>query len=229
MRGTEYEYQREGQAREAARWLARFHIACEDFEAQPAGGDTIPDVRRWWVDGEAELARLEAMFQDLDVEAELAFLCGWHAELLQAWPLDTLDAFPTAWVHGDYHGPNMVFAGDRLVGLFDFDVAHRGYRIEDVALALFTFGRERHESERLRPQTAQAFLDEYQRGGRLTELERRALPMMAAVVQARTAARYALRLRVGEDTMRTLRTHISRMRSLQAQMACVAAAVFEEE
>jgi Ser/Thr protein kinase RdoA (MazF antagonist) len=121
----------------------------------------------------------------------------------------------------------MVFADDRLVGLFDFDVVHRGFRIEDVALALFSFGREHRESERIRPQTARVFLDEYERSGRLTELERRALPMMATVVQARTTARYALRLRGGEDTRRTLRTHVSRMRSLQAQMTRLRPALFD--
>jgi hypothetical protein len=42
--------------------------------------------------------------------------------------------------------------------------------------------------------------------------------MMATVVQARTAARYALRQRSGEDPLRALRTHVGRMRAIHSQM-----------
>lgn len=166
--GTEYDFQREAQVREAARWLAHFHITSEGFgERGPtaetirgATGETIPDVRRWWLDGEAELAGLGSMFRDHGVEAELNYLRRWHSGLLRTWPL-ALDTLPPGWVHGDYHGSNLLFAGDHLAGLLDVDVVHRGFRIEDVALALFTFGRQRCQSLRIRPYTARALLDEY--------------------------------------------------------------------
>lgn len=50
----------------------------------------------------------------------------------------------------------------------------------------------------------------------------RALPMMTSVVQARTAARYAVRLRGDEDTVPTIRIHVDRIRCLQTQMASLA-------
>jgi Ser/Thr protein kinase RdoA (MazF antagonist) len=228
VRGADYDYGSEGQVREAARWLARFHRVCEGFESHEVRTETIPDVRRWWLDGEGELRRLEEMFGGLGVEAELEFLRGWHSQVLRRWPRATLDALPAAWVHGDYHGRNMVFTGDRLAGLFDFDVVHRGFRIEDVALALFAFGREHRESQRVRPKIAGVFLDEYRQRVRLTEDESQALPMMVVVVQARTAARYALRQRGGEDPVRALRAHGRRMRALQGQMASLRPALFEE-
>jgi Ser/Thr protein kinase RdoA (MazF antagonist) len=131
---------------------------------------------------------------------------------------------PSAWVHGDYHGRNLLFDDDRLVGLFDFDVVHRGFRIEDVAMALYTFGRPHRHSRRIRPGTARAFLDEYVRCVGLTKLERRAMPMMASVVQARTAARYAIRFGDGEDIARAIRAHVGRMRSLRSQVATLAPA-----
>jgi Ser/Thr protein kinase RdoA (MazF antagonist) len=226
--GTEYDFQREAQVREAARWLAHFHITCEGFGGRGATGETIPDVRRWWLDSEAELADLGSMFRGRGVEAELNYLRRWHSGLLRTWPLAKLDTLPPSWVHGDYHGRNLIFAGDHLAGLLDFDVVHRGFRIEDVALALFTFGRQYRQSVRIRPDTARAFLDEYARRVDLTRLERRALPMMASLVQARTAARYAVRLRDGEDIARTIRTHVARMRSLQSQVATLASAAAQE-
>ena len=121
----------------------------------------------------------------------------------------------------------MAFAGDRLVGLFDFDVLHRGFRIEDVALALFVFGRERRESDRIRARTARILLDEYEQAAPLTELERQALPVMTVVVQARTAPRYALRQRGGQDPAQVLRAHVARMRSLETQMASLGPTLFE--
>jgi Ser/Thr protein kinase RdoA (MazF antagonist) len=227
IEGAEYDYRSQAQVREAARWLARFHSVGERFESQAVVTDTIPDVRRWWLDGEGELRRLEEMFSGLEVEDELDFLRGWHADLQHAWARERLDALPAAWVHGDYHGRNMVFVGDCLAGLFDFDVVHRGLRIEDVAFAVFAFAREQRESDRIRAQTARVFVDEYERHSPLTELERQALPMMAIVVQARTAPRYALRHRSGEDPVRALRAHVRRMRALHAQIASLQTTLFE--
>jgi Ser/Thr protein kinase RdoA (MazF antagonist) len=227
VEGAEYDYGNEGQVREAARWLARFHSASEGFESREVLNDTIPDVRRWWLDGEGEFRRLEEMFAGLGVEAELDFLHAWHSQLLRAWPRTTLDALPAAWVHGDYHGRNMVFAGDRLVGLFDFDVVHRGLRIEDVAFGLFALGREHRESDRIRARTARVFVDEYERDAGLTELERRALPMMTVLIHARTAPRYAVRQRGGENPAHVLRDHVGRMSDLHAQIASLGPPLLE--
>jgi Ser/Thr protein kinase RdoA (MazF antagonist) len=228
LHGAEYDFESAPQLREAARLLARFHRVTEGFESHELIGDTIPDTRRWWIDGDGELQKLEELFGDRDVEAELEFLHAWHSQLLRTWPRATLDALPVAWVHGDYHGRNMVFAADRLTGLFDFDVVHRGSRIEDVALALFTFGRESRDSDRVRPGAARLSVNQYGRELQLTELERRALPMMATLVQARTAARYALRERGGDVPARALRTHVARVRALQAQMSSLGPALFDE-
>jgi Ser/Thr protein kinase RdoA (MazF antagonist) len=184
-------------------------------------------VRRWWVAGDRELQLIDDMFEGLGVDAELDFLHQWHARLVRAWPLGALDDLPAAWVHGDYHGRNMVFVGDRLTGLFDFDVLHRGSRIEDIAMGFFTFGRESHESGLVRPNAARLFVRGYERLVRLTETERRALPMMVIVVQARTAARYNLRRRLGEDPARVFRTHVDRMKTLDGQMASLGPAIFE--
>lgn len=48
---------------------------------------------------------------------------------------------PHAVVHGDLHPANAKFAGQRLVGLFDWDWANYQMRITDVADAVFFFAR----------------------------------------------------------------------------------------
>ena len=41
--------------------------------------------------------------------------------------------------HGDFAPYNCVFDGSRLVGIIDFDTAHPGPRIRDVAYAIYRF------------------------------------------------------------------------------------------
>lgn len=41
--------------------------------------------------------------------------------------------------HGDFAPYNCVFVDDKLVGVFDFDFAHAGPRVWDIAYALYRF------------------------------------------------------------------------------------------
>ena len=178
--GTEYDYTSQMQLRHAAQCLAGLHAAAEDFPGPPIIDDTIPDVRRWWT------------------------------HLRRDFPLEIIDQLPQRWVHADYHGGNLAFADDRVVGVFDFDVVHRGFRVEDVAHATFCFARESASSNVIRPEMASQFLQQFD----LTDLERRALPVFMVATQARNAARYRIREREGADPARVLRHHVARMREL---------------
>ncbi len=218
VEGNEYDFANMGQVSEAGRRLAEFHTITAPIDLQEVVLDINPQVRRWWTHGEEELAALEAMFRDDGVEKELDFLRGWHADLLNEWPLARLDALPAGWVHSDFHGRNMVFVGDELRGLFDFDPLHRGFWVEDVAHALFMFGREFRGSTRIRPDAAQRFLDAYESVRRLAAEEREALPMMAVLVWAPTAAYQELHRRDGEDTVAWFRRYVVLMRELQSEM-----------
>jgi Ser/Thr protein kinase RdoA (MazF antagonist) len=102
-----------------------------------------------------------------------------------------------------------------VCGVFDFDVAHHGWRLEDIAYAMFCFAREDRASRRIRADAARAFLVPF----RLTSLEREALPYFVVATQARTASRYGVRAREGADPARVLRTHVARMRALSANLA----------
>ena len=216
--GTEYDFARMGQVAEAGRRLGEFHAVTASIELEEVDIEINPHVRCWWTHGDEELAALSEMFRGDGVEGELAFLQGWRTELLRKWPLARLDALPTGWVHSDYHGRNMVFVGDELRGLFDFDPLHRGYWIEDVAHALFMFSREFRGSTHIRPEAARLFVDEYHHARPLAEEERAALPMMAVLAWVPSAPYHELLRRDGEDTLAFFRHYVSLMQDLQTEI-----------
>lgn len=218
VESSEYDFSRMGQVAEAGRRLAQFHTLTSAIELDEPPLAINPDVRRWWTHGEEELAALEGMFRDDAVEEEIAFLHRWRADLLLAWPIDRLDALPAGWVHSDFHGRNMVFVGDELRGLFDFDPLHRGFCVEDLGHALFMFARERRGSMRIRGEAARLFLDAYIDARPLSDGEREAIPMMAVLAWAPSAAYHELLRRDGEDTLAFFRHYVVLMRELQVEM-----------
>jgi Ser/Thr protein kinase RdoA (MazF antagonist) len=139
-------------------------------------------------------------------------------------PLSVFDSLPAGWVHGDYHGRNMVFVGSDMRGLFDFDPLNRGRLLEDVAAAVFRFARERRGSLTLRPDVARVFLDEYDAVRPLTAAERGLLPEFGELGWIERAHYYRILQRDGDDwtghmrlycgVMRTVRSELERLRSL---------------
>src|SRR5215471_3565531 len=215
VQGNAYRYGNRAQLENAARCLSDIHGAAADFTAAPVEDDTIPDLRRWWTHGGEELAGLRAMFSGSAVEPELDFLDHWRNTLTRDLPLALVDGLPSGWLHADFHGQNIVFAGDRVRGVFDFDVVHRGWRLEDIAYAMFCFCREDRASTVIRADASRAFLEPFG----LTGLERKALPRFVVATQARTSSRYRVREREGADPAQVLRTHVARMRALSASLA----------
>lgn len=62
----------------------------------------------------------------------------WAANLVGGWLLPDV-APPEVVCHGDFAPYNCVFDGERMVGLIDFDAAHTGPRLRDVAYAVYRF------------------------------------------------------------------------------------------
>jgi homoserine kinase type II len=215
VEGGAYRYDSQAQLGSAARCLSDLHAAAADFTIPPVADDTIPDLRRWWTHGDQELAGLRGMFAGPGTEPELGFLARWHAALVRDLPLTVADQLARGWLHADFHGQNIAFDGDRVCGVFDFDVAHRGWRLEDIAYAMFCFARESRVSSVIRAGAARAFLEPFE----LTDLERQALPYFIVATQARTAPRYRVRAREGADPAQVLRAHVARMRVLSANLA----------
>jgi Ser/Thr protein kinase RdoA (MazF antagonist) len=218
VEGDEYDFSRPAQAAEAGRRLAEFHTVTEAIDLEEVVVAQNPPARRWWTTGEEEIAALEALFTGKEIEAEVAFLRTWREHLLREWPVERLDALPTGWVHDDYHGRNMVFLGDELRGLFDFDALHRGFWVEDLGHALFMFGREFRGSTHIRPEVARLFLEAYGSQRQLSAEELAALPVMSAVVWSPSAPYHALLERDGEDTLAFFRHYVVLMRELQSEM-----------
>jgi Ser/Thr protein kinase RdoA (MazF antagonist) len=72
-------------------------------------------------------------------------------------------------VHGDIHAPNILFKGDKLIGIIDFDNIKIAPRVEDVAytLRLSAVGRKGFDKKR-----ASIFLKEYEKLVKLTKKEK---------------------------------------------------------
>lgn len=211
--GSGYESGSDPQLESAAGRLRDFHDAGRTFRGPTVADDTIPDLRRWWTHGGEELDKLREMFVGRGVDDELAFMSHWRAKLVGALPLSVVDELPTAWLHGDYHGENLAFRDGEVVGIFDFDVANHGWRLDDIARALYYFAGVSSGVRRLSQRRAETFVA----GFGLSELERVALPAFVVAVHARTAARYRIRQREGGDPAKALRTHVARMANLEAE------------
>jgi homoserine kinase type II len=94
---------------------------------------------------------------------------------------------PQIVVHCDYHPGNLMFDGDEITGLFDFDWSKVDFRCFDVALAIWYFfetWEEPHDGQ-LRLDDVSVFLSTYQETlsenptlGPLSELELNTLPTM---------------------------------------------------
>lgn len=226
VEGEHYDFANMAQVAEAARRLAQFHAVAETFPGDDVVLDYGPPVREWWSRCHENLQALEEMYAGSGVQDELSYLrTRWQA-IRAEWPLLRLDGLPVGWVYSDYHGLNMAFRGDELRGLFDFDDVNRGPLIYDVARGLHMFGREHRGAQRIRPEVASLFVDEYARGRALSVEEREALPMMVALPYPPQASyhRYC-KERFGEDIVARLRREVGAMRWLSEEMARIGPAL----
>jgi aminoglycoside phosphotransferase (APT) family kinase protein len=77
-----------------------------------------------------QAARLLRTIHDATEAVAAQWTTGWRAPV-QA-PVEVI-------CHGDFAPYNCVFVDDKLVGVFDFDFAHAGPRVWDIAYALYRF------------------------------------------------------------------------------------------
>ena len=227
VEGTEYDFSRVEQAIEAARCLAQFHTITDSFQDE----EVVLDISRmpdWWTSAGKEIHALEEFFAGMGVEDELTCVREYATTLVREWPVERNSTLRSAWVHGDYHGRNMVFIGDEMRGLFDFDVIRRGFRIEDIPLALFMFGRKYRGSRTIRPEVARAFIGEYRRNAELVPDELEALPVLAVLERVPVAPYYEMIRRDGEDPVPFLRDHVEAMRTMRSEMKRIGS-IFREQ
>ena len=171
----------------AARTLAHYHLSVAGFDAPalhrprerylPSSLVSIfaSCVAGWeggLPSGAIDLvARLRWHVRDLSVR-----LCG-------------LEGLASLVVHGDYYTENLIFDGQRIVGVVDYDEAHWAWRAIEVAEALIYFARLRPRRLRhivyenvLDLDCVSQFLAAYQREASLEEDEREALPHLVRLI-----------------------------------------------
>lgn len=121
--------------RAAAEALRRFHACCRGFPAPPR------DARRWRF-SEAPSGPFARLYQAARREdgGQADDHCDTVARFLQtaaqALSPEERARFETGLIHGDWHGGNLLFQGDRLVGVVDLEFAGDGCYLEDLAYAL---------------------------------------------------------------------------------------------
>jgi Ser/Thr protein kinase RdoA (MazF antagonist) len=230
VEGEPFDYASLPQAREAGKGLARFEAVAANYTG-PVVAPPLTETRfgrapvssyvwRTSVLAVEQEQHLCELFAGQGFDEELGFLSRWRRNASETWPRERLDALPQAWLHCDYHGRNMVFQGDGLAGLFDFDYVTRGPRTLDVGRGIVKFAREQRGSTILREEFCRAFLDGYESLQPLSEEERKALPFMAILNRVPDATFYAARLEEAGDPGigKRLQHDVKRMRATQAEM-----------
>jgi len=141
IEGDLFDHDRPEHLAAAAQMLGRYHLAAEGFGPQAlvqAGPLYSPQNARaalvrlceaWQVGVDPEIGPLA---QELEVQAEyLAERFGAHGLL------------PHLVIHGDYYAGNLLFKGDRVAGVVDYDKASWQPRVAELAEALIYFSSPR--------------------------------------------------------------------------------------
>jgi len=181
IEGAPYDHDRPAHLDEAAVTLGRYHIHVQGF-APPAMRDRgelySPTILRtnlthlaevWGLDRDAESAPVVRQLEGH--AADLASGFAGHGTL------------PHLVIHGDYYAGNLLFEGDRIVGVVDYDKARWQPRIVELAESLIYFassrpGRLKHlvYPDTLQWEPFRRFLHHYARAVVPEEREVHALP-----------------------------------------------------
>lgn len=134
----------------AARTLAELHNASRDY----AGPDHLwPDDRtplaiaRVYLTRTAEASRGAGVARSVATCLRRLARDGAHWTTEAAARLDARRDLLRLHVHGDYQPHNLVFDGDRVAAIYDFDAMHHDLRVMELAYALLAFTGLRWEDE----------------------------------------------------------------------------------
>jgi homoserine kinase type II len=185
--GDEFNPDRPAHLSGAGAILARYHRAVEDFpDAPPPAGPRYTP---------ASLMGLTERLMQRDIMGELTEPLSWYdrraAELRRALPDSAYAALPHVLIHGDLHRDNLIFRGDTVAALIDFDQVTVDARIVDLADALvdLAVGAEPPDwfpwgvyAGPLDPARARTLLSGYESFAPLSPGERAALPVLLEVI-----------------------------------------------
>ncbi len=190
--GTGYDPERIEHPRAAGRMLAAYHAIAEGLTL----ADPPETERESLLDGVNE--RLPLV--DAEDHPELHERCVRVAErLAELWLL-----LPTTVIHGGCRRGSMLFTGDAITGLLDFDSARRAPRALDLATAVHDVGkiytlREREDHKvALDLDRVVEFVSAYRENCAITPAEAEAVGILIAAKRAQRALGRAARLAAGE-------------------------------
>lgn len=130
--GDEFNPDRPAQLSGAGSILGRYHSAVEEFPDTP-----FPEGPRYTP---ASLMGLTERLMQRDLMGELTEPLSWYdrraADLRRMLPDSAYLALPHVLIHGDLHRDNLIFRGDSVAALIDFDQITVDARIVDLADAL---------------------------------------------------------------------------------------------
>jgi homoserine kinase type II len=137
--GDEFDAGRPAQLRGVGSVLARYHRTVSDYQPLPPAG-----VPRY---APSSLPGLIERVISRDVMAELVVETRWYerraAELMQRCSDTAYAALPQCLIHGDLHRDNLIFRGDAVAALIDYDQVAVDARIVDLADALVDMAIDR--------------------------------------------------------------------------------------
>jgi Ser/Thr protein kinase RdoA (MazF antagonist) len=220
--GDEYDFARPEHAVAAGAMLARFHRAAAGFDADAPPPEHKPSIGACWADADRDVAEFERALVGEGVEGDLRELRGWWRDAHDALPVPAFEALPSGFMHGDWHGRNLVYRGDEIVALLDFDDVDHGPYVYDIAAGMLKFGRAARGNVelRLRPEVARRFLEGYASVRAPSDAELAALPVLAAMLYPPNPRHYSWWRAVhGRDPAQLLREDIAVMRTVRAEMA----------
>ena len=223
--GAHYDFARIPQAENAARLLARFHLGTRDFAA--IGSDHALELRhrRFFSAPAAEFRALRARFRDAELRATLDEAESWLAGVRRTWPLARFDALPSGWTHSDYHGRNLLFEGNDVSALIDFDTVEEAPFVLDLIRAIVAFGREGHDSNDIRVDVGRRVMAAYETVRAVSAEERSAIVELAGVFELRRDHFYDWHPHERRDPVAAARRRLEGWRTRRQQAASLATVV----
>jgi len=141
IEGRSFQHDRTEHLLAAARTLGLYHARVEDFGPDAfcrIGALYHPDHIQRKLDGLHEAWQLEHVGEQTAAITELETLTD-----VLATRFAKHTALPSLVIHGDYYAGNLLFDGDLVVGVVDYDKASWQPRIAEVAEALIYFSSPR--------------------------------------------------------------------------------------
>lgn len=185
--GDEFNAERPAHISGTGSILARYHSAVEDFPHSPAYQGPRYTTQ--------SLPGLIERIMERDVMGDLVEPLNWYdrraSDLRRALPEAVYESLPYVLIHGDVHRDNLIFRGDVVAALIDFDQVTMDARLVDLADAMvdFAVGPAPHDwypwgvyAGPLDATRVRNLLEGYNEALPLTDGERAALPVLIEVI-----------------------------------------------